>query len=70
MMSGVETSPFGFLDPYWRPRDYARNFSEMMGCKSDDTYVMLECLRDDKKHSWQRMLDVQDYMKPRVSGNL
>ena len=66
-MSGTDQSSFAFLDPYWRPRDYAKQFAELLRCPTYDSYVMLQCLRNNKTIPWRAMLAAQEQVRPRVS---
>lgn len=67
MMSATDLSRDLFLDPYWEPRKYAKELAQKLGCESDDSYNVMHCLRNNNTVSWQRILETQDLVKPRVS---
>ncbi|ELU03558.1 hypothetical protein CAPTEDRAFT_225804 [Capitella teleta] len=64
LMSGTDQSPFGFVRPFWRPREYAARVAEQLKCPTDDTYRMIRCLRDNSTMSWQLILEAQERVKP------
>ena len=69
MMSGTDLSMFGFLEPYWRPREYARELAEILGCPIHHSYDMMECLRDNATLSWHRFRDVQHQIHAKVGDH-
>ena len=66
MLSGTDLSSFGFLEPFWRPREYAEQLAEYLGCPTHHSYDMIECLRDNQTLTWQRFRDAQEQILPRV----
>ena len=54
----------GFVSPYWRPRDYALDLGKRLGCPTDDTYLMLRCMREDV--TWQQILEAQKFVRAKV----
>ncbi len=67
LMSGTDLSPFGYVKPFWRPREYAQKMAEFLGCPTDDSFMMIECLRDNKTIYWQTILEIQKRIEPNVS---
>ncbi len=67
MMSGSDLSKFGYIHPFWNPKEYASQFARLLNCPPDDTYLMMICLRDNRTLSWQLMLEAQERVKPNVS---
>ena len=63
MMSGSDLSYSMFLNSYWRPRDYALDLADLLGCDTEDTYLMMQCMR---KVDWERLLDLQELVEPKV----
>ena len=70
LMSGTDLSLYGFLEPYWRPREYAKELAELLGCPTHHSYDMLQCLRNNSTLSWQRFRDAQKLVKPKVQYRL
>ncbi len=66
MMSGSDLSKFGYIDPFWRPREYASQFAELLSCPHEDTYRMMNCLRDNKTLPWQIIIEAQERIRPNV----
>ena len=66
-MSGSDLAGMAFIDPFWRPRDYGRKLAEKLGCPTDDSYLLVECLRDNKTHSWEDIVRAQAKIVPHVS---
>ncbi len=66
MMSGSDLSKFGYIDPFWRPREYAAEFGNILGCPGDDTYRMMQCLRDNSTFPWQILIEAQERIQPNV----
>jgi hypothetical protein len=66
-MSGTDLSPFGFVKPFWRPREYAQKVAEQLNCPVDDSYALINCLRNNNTISWQLIIEAQERVKPNVS---
>ena len=66
-MSGTDLSMFGYVKPFWRPRDYAAKLGGLVGCPNDDMYTMVQCLRNDATITWQKIVAAQDNVYPHVS---
>ena len=70
MMSGSDLSKFGYIDPFWRPREYAAQFAQLLNCPHEDTYRMMQCLRDNRTLPWQILIEAQERIRPNVSLGL
>jgi Carboxylesterase family len=68
MMSGTDLSLYGVGKPFYRPRDYAKNLSQILGCPTTDSYVMMNCLRDNSTHTWEDIVRAQEQILPHVSS--
>ena len=66
MMSGTDQSPFAFVDPFWRPRDYAHALAEELGCPTHHSFDMMECLKDNTTKTWRAIIDAQHRIAPHV----
>jgi neuroligin len=64
MMSGTDLSMFGFIKPFFRPRDYAKQLAKNLGCPTSDSYSMMTCLRDNSTVPWEKILTAQQNIKP------
>ena len=62
-MSGTDLSYSLFMNPYWNPREYALDLAELVGCDTEDTYRMMDCMRDVP---WERIVDFQEVITPKV----
>ena len=67
MMSGSDLSPVGYIDSFWKPRDYAHKLGQHVNCPYTDSYELLECLRNNETVTWQAILDAQESVEPNVS---
>lgn len=67
MMSGTDLSMFGYVKPFWRPRDYAADLGAKVGCPNDDMYTMVQCLRDNATVPWQKIVAAQHRVMAHVS---
>ena len=67
MMSGTDLSPFGFVRPFWRPREYAEALAKKVNCPTTHTYDMMNCLRDNNTVTWQQIMKAQYEIYPHVS---
>jgi hypothetical protein len=68
LMSGTDLSLYGVGKPFYRPRDYAKNLSQILGCPTTDSYVMISCLRDNSSHTWEDIVRAQEQILPHVSS--
>jgi len=66
MMSGTDLSLYGVVRPFYRPRQYAHRLAESLGCSTDDTYTMMNCLRDANL-TWEDFVREQSRIIPNVS---
>ena len=67
MMSGTDLSRSAFLNPYWKPKNYATELAEKVGCQSEDSYQMMECMKNNNTVTWQKLLEAQESIAARVS---
>lgn len=65
-MSGSDISTFGLVDPFWEPKLYARKLAEMFNCPTFDSILLMNCLRDSEKVSWEKIVEYQNKIKPIV----
>ena len=70
MMSGTDLSRDGFLDPYWEPRKYALELADLLGCREEDSFRLMQCMRENNTNTWQRILSMQELITPRVGINV
>lgn len=66
MMSGTDLSLYGVGKPFYRPRDYAKSLAEKLGCPTKDSYVLINCLRDNETHTWEDFVQAQHQILPHV----
>ncbi len=68
MMSGTDLNYFGFIQPFWRPREYARELARHVGCEQEHSYNLIECLRDNNTVTWERILEAQELVVAKVTA--
>jgi hypothetical protein len=65
-MSGTDLSYYGIVKPFYRPRDYAVELAKLLGCPVTDSYVMMNCLRDNSSNTWEDFVRAQQQIHPHV----
>ena len=43
--SGADQATWAMIEPKWKPSDYSRSLAEDLGCPTDNSTAMVECLR-------------------------
>jgi len=66
MMSGTDLSLYGVVRPFYRPRQYANRLAKSLGCEIEDTYTMMNCLRNTNL-TWEQFVHAQRQIIPNVS---
>lgn len=66
LLSGSDMSRFAFVDPFWRPREYATELADRLKCDVKDTWKMVDCLRDNQTVTWQNILYHASQIIPHV----
>lgn len=64
MMSGNDLSMYGNSKPFYRPREYAMKLAKMVGCKDEDSYAVLKCLRNSEVVTWEMVVEAQHSVEP------
>lgn len=67
MMSGTDLSLNGVINPFYRPRSYAKQLAIKLNCPVYDSYAMIACLRDNSTISWEQIVEAQSDILPNVS---
>ena len=67
LMSGSDLSAFAYIRPFWRPREYAARLGREVGCPNEDSYEMVECLKNNHTKPWRMIVAAQHRVEPNVS---
>ena len=68
MMSGSDMSRFAYIDPFYRPREYAFELADRLDCPTDDSWETMKCMRDNNTRTWQNVLYHASKIVPHVSN--
>jgi len=65
-MSGTDLSLYGVVRPFYRPREYAQRLANALGCSTNESYTMMNCLRSANL-TWEEFVHEQRQIIPNVS---